>query len=166
MNLLSREAFYSLIRELVWLLLTAMITYALLYPVTTKLDYLYTSVNALFIFVALTYFRWSVTFKSLPFLRPAWIRFLVFTLNFTLFFYLMHNEQKLIAKLDNFYIEDLGFPKIIMYDDVKEELFRYLLNEIVLFGTGSLVMIVAFQLRLIISYWQYYKHQASRMMED
>jgi hypothetical protein len=39
-------------------------------------------------------------------------------------------------------------------------------TEIVLFSTGSLVTLSAFQIRLIISYWQYYKHQANMLLED
>ena len=78
----------------------------------------------------------------------------------------MYNLQKFIGLADNFYIEDFGFPKVIIYEDMKRELFDYLYNELVLFGTGALVMLSAFQVRLIISYWQYYKHAASRMMED
>jgi hypothetical protein len=161
-----RENILHFTKELIWLSITAMATYAVLYPVLNQLYYLYTAVNAAFIFVALTYFRWSVTFKSLSFLRPSWIRFLLFALNFALFFYLMYSEQKLLGRLDDFYIEDFGFPKVFMYDDVKRELFSYLFAEIVFFSTASLVMIAAFQMRLIISYWQYYKHQATRMLED
>lgn len=143
-----------------------MLVYAVLYPVTSKIDYTYWPINAAFIFVCITYFRWSITFKSLPFLRPTWLRFLIFTFNFVLFVYFMQYEQKFILKLDNFYTEDLGFPKIILYDEIKRDLFNYLSKELLLFGTGSLVVIVAFQLRLIVSYFQYYKHQASRMLED
>jgi hypothetical protein len=161
-----REKILHLTKELIWLAITAMVTYAVLYPVINKLYYLYTTINAAFIFIALTYFRWSVTFKSLAFLRPSWLRFLLFTANIVLFMYLLYNEQKLLGRLDDFYLEDFGFPKVIMYEDVKQSLFSYLFSEIVFFSTASLVMIVAFQLRLIISYWQYYKHEASRMLED
>ena len=166
LTLFTRENFLALLKETLWWIITAMITYALLYPITTAIYYLYTDIHAAFIFVSLTYFRWSITFKQLPFLRPAWIRFLLFTANFVLFIYLMQYEQTLIGKLDNFFTEDFGFPRVIMYDDVKQELFKYLTAEILLFATGSLVMIAAFQLRLTISYWQYYKHATTRMLED
>ncbi len=146
--------------------ITAMLIYAILYPVTSKIDFIYWKINSLFIFITLTYFRWSVTFRSIPFLKPAVVRFLLFTANLSLFIYIMYNLQKLITMADNFYIEDFGFPKIIIYDDMKAALFDYLYKEIVLFGTAALVMLSAFQLRLIISYWQYYKHAASRMLED
>ncbi len=165
-KILTRENILNLVKELVWLTITAMLTYAVLYPVISKLYYLYTEVNAAFIFVTLTYFRWSVTFRSLPFLRPTWVRFLLFTFNLVLFFFLMHHEQKLLGRLDDFYLEDFGFPKVIMYEDVKRELLNYLASEITISATASLVMIVAFQFRLIVSYWQYYKHAATRMMED
>ena len=161
-----RENILHFIKEMIWLGLTAMATYLILYPVISQLDYLYAVVNAAFIFVALTYFRWSITFRSLPFLRPTWIRFLLFTASMVLFFFLLQSEQKLLGRLDDFYLEDFGFPKVIMYDDVKRELFSYLSAEIVISSTASLIMIAAFELRLIISYWQYYKHETSRMLED
>ena len=94
MNLLTRENLFHSLRELLWMLLTAMATYAVLYPVISKLDYLYTFVNAVFIFVALTYFRYCVAFRTVAFLRPAIVRFGLFTANLVLFFYLMYNLQK------------------------------------------------------------------------
>lgn len=166
MNLFTRENLLAFIKETLWMAITAMVIYAILYPITSKIDFIYWKINVFFIFLALTYFRWSVTFRSLPFLRPALVRFLLFALNLSLFIYIMYNLQKFIGLADNFYIEDFGFPKVILYEDMKKELFDYLYNELVLFGTAALVMLSAFQLRLIISYWQYYKHAATRMMED
>lgn len=166
MSLFTRENLLQVVKETIWMAITAMLIYAILYPVTSKIDFIYWKINSLFIFIALTYFRWSVTFRSIPFLKPAVVRFLLFTANLSLFIYIMYNLQKLITMADNFYIEDFGFPKIIIYDDMKAALFDYLYKEIVLFGTAALVMLSAFQLRLIISYWQYYKHAASRMLED
>ena len=148
------------------MVITAMVIYAILYPITSKLDFIYWKINVFFIFISLTYFRWSVTFKSLPFLRPAVTRFLLFAFNLSLFIYIMYNLQKFIGLADNFFIEDFGFPKVIIYEDMKRELFDYLYSELVLFGTAALVMLSAFQLRLILSYWQYYKHAANRMLED
>lgn len=166
MDLFTRENLFSFIKEMLWMAITAMVIYAILYPVTSKIDFIYWKINVFFIFITLTYFRWSVTFKSLPFLRPALMRFLLFSINLSLFIYITYNLQKFIVLADNFFIEDFGFPKVIIYEDIKRELFDYLYTELVLFGTGALVMLSAFQLRLIISYWQYYKHAATRMMED
>lgn len=143
-----------------------MAIYVVMYPVITKLYYLYWQVNVLFVFISLTYFRWSVTFKSLPFLKPAVIRFVLFTVNLSLFIFILHYLQKFIGLADNFYLEDFGFPKVIMYEDVKRDLFDYLYTELVLFGSAALIMLSAFQVRLIISYWQYYQHAANRLMED
>lgn len=166
MSVFNKVNLLHLLRELLWLGITAMVTYALLYPITSKLDFIYWKVNVFFIFITLTYFRWSVTFKSLIFLKPSLIRFLLFTVNLSLFIYIGHNLLKVIGIADNFYIEDFGFPKVIIYEDMKRELFDYLYKELVFFGSAALVTLSAFQLRLIISYWQYYQHAASRMMED
>jgi hypothetical protein len=165
-SLLNRESLYHFVRELLWLAITAMLIYAILYPITSKIDFIYWKINALFIFVALTYFRYSILFKSLPFLKPSWVRFLLFAINLSLFIYIASNEQKLISLADNFYLEDFGFPKVFITDIAKRGFFKYLYSEIVLFSTGSLIMLSAFQIRLIISYWQYYKHQANMLLED
>ena len=166
MEIVSKENMFHLLKEMTWLLLTAMVAYAILYPITLKIDYLYYEINAVFIFVTLTYFRWSVTLRSLPFFRPGWVRFLVFAINMSLFIYLMSKEQRFIMYVDNFYTEDFGFPKVFMYDEVKQQLYRYLYTEIVLFGTGSLIMISAFNLRLLIAWWQFYKYRANALLED
>lgn len=163
--LLTRENLYHLIKELSWLAITALIVYAILYPITSKMDFIYWKIFSLFIFITLTYFRYSILFKSLPFFKPAPVRFLVFAINFSLFIYLMYHEQKLLLLYQNFFTEDFGFPKVIFYDEVKEQVFRYLYLLLTLFGTGSLVMLSAFQVRLIISYWQYYKHRADSLMD-
>jgi len=161
-----RENIFHFVKEFIWLVLTVMVVYAILHPVTSKLDYFYWKINAVFIFVSFTYFRWSITLRSLTFLHSSVLRFALFTFNIPLFFYLMYSLQKIMLKLDNFFTEDLGFPRVILFEDMKTELFKYLNTEVVLFGTASLVLILAFQVRLIISYWQLYKHEASRMLED
>lgn len=161
-----RENIFHFIKELLWWVITALVVYAILYPVTSKLDYFFWKINAAFIFVSLTYFRWSITLRSLPFLHSSVLRFVLFTVNFPLFFYLLYSLQKIMLRLDNFFTEDLGFPKVILFEDMKTELFKYLNTEVVLFGSASLILIMAFQVRLVISYWQLYKHEASRMLED
>jgi len=163
---LNKEIPYQILREIIWLLLTAMAIYAVLYPITSKIDYIYWKINTFFIFTAITYFRYSVSFKSLPFLRPSWVRFVLFAVNLSLFIYVAQNEQKLISLADNFYLEDFGFPHVFISELAKRDLIKYMYTEIVLFATGSLVTLSAFQLRLILSYWQYYKHRANTLMED
>ncbi len=163
---LNKSALYQFIREFLWLAISGIVIYAVLYPITSRIDFIYWKINILFIFLTLTYFRWSVTFKSLSFLRPSWIRFILFAVNLSLFIYLAQNEQKLISLADNFYLEDFGFPKVFISEGLKHNIFKYMYTEIVFFGTGSLVTLSAFQLRLILSYWHYYKHQANLLLED
>ena len=164
--MLNKRSLFLFLREMLWLAITALIIYAVLYPITSKIDFIYWKINILFIFLTITYFRWSVTFKSLEFLKPSWVRFMLFAVNLSLFIYLAQNEQKLISLADNFYMEDFGFPKVFISEALKNSLFKYLYTEIVFFATGSLVTLSAFQLRLILSYWQYYKHQANILLED
>lgn len=162
----NKENLYHFAKEFLWLAITAMLIYAILYPVTSKIYYIYWKINVLFIFLTFTYFRYSILFKSLPFLKPSWVRFLLFAVNLSLFIYLAGYEQRLISLADNFYLEDFGFPKVFINDLAKRSFFKYLYTEIVFFSTASLITLSAFQIRLIISYWQYYKHQANMLLED
>ncbi len=164
-QLFTRENILTAFQELLWLSITALVTVAALYPVTQKIQFIYYNISFAFIFIMLTYFRWTVTLSSLPFFRPAWIRFMLFTLNIVLFFYLMREEQQLLEYLDNFYTEDFGFPKIILYDHLKEELFSHLRILVVFCGTGSLLMLVALNLRLVLSWWQFYKYKSDRFID-
>ena len=166
-DLVNKENLYHFIREILWLLITAMVIYAVLYPITSKLDYyIYWKINATFIFLAITYFRYATTFKSLAFLKPSWVRFILFAVNLSLFIVLAQSEQKLISLADNFYVEEFGIPKVMMNAIMKRDFIKYVYTETVFFATASLVMLSAFQIRLIISYWQYYKHQANTLLED
>jgi hypothetical protein len=165
-KLLDKELFFHVLREVLWLIVTAMLTAVVLYPITQKIDFIYWKTNALFIFITITYFRYAVNFRSHIFLRPGWVRFLLFTANLCLFFFILGNLQKFMAMADNFYIEDFGFPKVIMYENVKQDFFKYLYKEIVFFGTSGLLMILALELRIIIAYWQLYKHNANIRLQD
>lgn len=162
------ELLFHTLREIIWWILTGMIAFAVVYPITLKIDYLYLWVSYAFVFTTVLYFRYTLSLSSLPFMRPPWVRFLLFTLNIVLFFFFLEREQKLIGLLDNFYTEDFGFPVqgVIMYDHIKEKLFEYLRFVIQFFGTGSLIMIVIFNVRLLVSWWQFYKYKSSRLMED
>jgi len=166
MSVLTRENLFYLIKELIWQALTIMACYAILYPITQKLTFLHFNMYFVFIYITLTYFRWTVLFSNLPFLHPAWVRFILFSVNLSLFILLMQQEQRFMSLFENSYIEDFGFPKVILYEGIKQQLFKYIYSIIVLFGTGSLIMISIFNLRLIVSWWQLYKYKASALLED
>lgn len=168
MNLFTTENILHFVRELVWWIFSAAISFAVLYPVVQKVDYFYYPVNFAFVFVALTYLRWALTLRSLPFLHPGIVRFLLFTFNLSLFIFFMQQEQKFIGLLDIFYTEDFGIPKqyVIFYDDVKTDFFKYLRTELIFSSTTALIAIAALNLRLIISWWQFYKHKAAVMLEE
>lgn len=165
-KLFTLENFLQLVRELLWLTITAAIALAILYPITSKIDYIYLKPTFGFIMLTLTYFRWSMLIKSIPFLRPALVRFLLFTANLSLTIYIVNVMQKVMGLMENMYTEDIGFPKVILFEADRAALFSYVYNVVVLFGTGAVIMIVAFNLRLIISWWQFYKYKANALMGD
>lgn len=143
------------VKEVLWCMLTAGACVLILYPIDKQLYYTYYAENFFFIFLALTLFRYVLFFNSIPFFKPVWVRFLLFVFNINIFVYITSIERTLLSIVDDFNMQDFGFPKVIMYDSVKEALFSYLYKEIVFFSTATLVLIVVFQLRLLISYWQF-----------
>ncbi|MCS6934066.1 MAG: hypothetical protein NZM35_02805 [Chitinophagales bacterium] len=168
MSFFNRINIYYLLQELMWWAITALIAIAILYPIDRTVYYLYYRINFAIIFVAITYFRYTISMMSLPFLHGNATRFLLFTANIALFFYFASYEQKFLSLLDNFFTEDFGFPRegVIMYHDVKERFFKYLSTQLIFSNTAALIMIVAFNIRLIISWWQLYKYKSSMLMED
>lgn len=162
----TKESLLHLLREALWLTITAAVSYAVLYPITSKMDFIYYKTTFAFVFVTLTYFRWAMMIKSLPFFRPGAVRFLLFTANLSLFIFFASREQKFLGLMDNFYTEDFGFPKVILFDDDKAALLKYIYNIVVFFGTGSLIMILALNVRIIIAWWQFYKYKASALLDD
>ena len=166
--MVQRTFWYYLLRELAWVGLTAAGSAAVLYPIVEKLDFLYYPQFFLFVFVSLQYFRWTLTLRSLPFLRPVLVRFGLFSVNLILAVYIINQEQKFLGLMNNYFVEDFGFLKqgVFMFDDVRQELMRYIYTIIVLFGTGSALMIAAFNVRLLISWWQFYKYKAGVLMDE
>lgn len=162
----SKENMLALVKELVWIAITLLIAAAVLYPIYTRIQYNFYLSNIAFIFLSITYFRWTLTLRSLPFLRPAWARFIVFAINVNLFIVLMQQEQSMLMFIDDYDIKAFGWPKVIMYDEVIQYLFRYIYRLVTLFGTASLILLVVFNLRLIVSWWQFYKYKANTLLED
>jgi len=165
---LANQNLLQFVKELTWWLITACVAVAVLYPINSQIDYIYYNINFVFIFITLTYFRWTLFIRSLPFLQPVGVRFALFLLNVVLVVFFAQQEQKFLSFIDNFYVEDFGFIKqgVIMFDDVKERFFKYLYNEIVLFNTGAIVMAIVFNLRLIVAWWQLYNYKMGTMLED
>lgn len=166
--MLHHKTLYHFFRETAWIGVTAAASAAVLYPIVQKLDFLYYPQFFLFVFVSLQYFRWTLTLRSLPFLQSALVRFGVFSVNLILAVYIINQEQKFLGLMNNYYVEDFGFLKqgVFMFDDVRKELMQYIYLIIVLFGTGSALMIAAFNVRLLISWWQFYKYRAGVLMDD
>jgi len=145
----------TILKEALWICITLCVTYIVLYPIDQKIDYTFYWPNFLFVALSILYFRWATTFNDLPFLRHSWVRFALFVFNINIFVYLLSTERNLLSVVDDFYVLSIGFPKVIMYEEVKEQLFKYLQTEVILFGTASLTLNVALQIRIIVSYWQF-----------
>lgn len=162
MSLFSKENVFHFAKELIWWVITLMIAFAVVYPILQKIDYIFIKMNMFFVFLTITYFRWTVSIRHLPFLQPVWVRFALFALNVSLFVFLMGEEQKFLMRVDNFFVEDFGMAWKAMSLVEAEKLLKYIYNEIVLFGTSALIMIFLFNARIIVSAWQFYKHKADR----
>lgn len=166
MSLFTKENAFHFAKELIWMAITILIAYAVVYPICQKIDYIQFKMNMFFVFLSLTYFRWTINIRNLPFLQPVWTRFALFAINVSLFVYLMGEEQKFLMLIDNFFISEFGPAKKVLTGDETQWLFRYIYTEIVLFGTGTLIMIFMFNARIIVSAWQFYRYKADKVLSD
>jgi hypothetical protein len=140
-------------QELIWLLIAAVFAVMLVYPLYRKVEYTFLTENLLLAFYAIMLLRMVVFFHGVIWLKPLWMRFLMFVINLNLFFLIIRKEQNFLTIYDSFTMEDLGKPKTPLSLSQMEKLFHYFYYEINMVVISCLVMIVLFCFRLIHSYW-------------
>lgn len=144
----------EILKELLWISVSILAALALMYPLFSKLHYNMIWINGLILVLALTYFRYAITLRTLFVLRSKWIRFLLFLFNINFFVYVLRQEQKFMTIYDSYTLDDLGKPIHLMGMEETDRLMRYFFNEINFTVVFCLGMIVALSIRFIQSYWR------------
>ena len=143
----------ELVKELMWWLISALLTGAILFPIISKVHYQMLWVNSLIIFVGLTYFRWAVTLRQVYILRSKWVRFLISIININFFIYILRQQQNFLGIYNSYTLEELGKPYKPMSMDEIYALFGYYFSETTFAVVACLTLCVALTVRMVLAYW-------------
>jgi hypothetical protein len=143
---------HKLIAELLWWILTAIVVVMILYPVwiNTK-DFPFYAQNAMLIIVFITFSRYFF-FLPISFIaRLKWIKVAI-VLSVVLFCFI------LATALGDFrnYMDEEGLQTLVTHLHVTKQtsVMTYIKNEMIFFGTGSIITAILLTFRLIISLWR------------
>lgn len=142
-----------ILQEIVWLCIAGAVGAFVVFPLHSKIDYNFVIVNFVLSAYAVLLFRWVFFFKSIPWLKPKWVRFALFAFSVNAFVFIVNSEQKFLSAYNSFLISDLGEPRKTLSLIETEKLFHYFYTEIHLIVVSCLILIVLFVIRLIASYW-------------
>ena len=144
----------EILKEVLWLCICLSIAFVLMYPIISKVKYSMIWLNALFLVVGLTYFRYAIMLRTVYVLQNKYVRFglLIFNINF--FVFVLRQEQRFMTIYDSFALADIGTPlKPLALEEV-DKLFRYFYTEINFTVVLCLAMIAVLTVRFVITYWQ------------
>lgn len=161
----KRVLFLQLFQEFIWWIITAAIVVAVLYPISSKINYNYTLINTLFIVVAITYFRYFFFLNTLFYLKNRWLRFSLFSLNFVLWIFLINRFQFLMHTIDISDLTYFGITKSALVIDEQIRLLDYIYRELSFSGVCALLAIILFNLRLVGAYWRVATKRFSTRMQ-
>jgi len=162
----SKSSIFLLVQEFIWWLITAVITFSVLFPLMSRVNYLHIFDNALIIVTAITAFRYSVFFNKLPFFKSNVVKFIVFTIDISLWVYIINRYEGFLGMHDIYMISELGTP-IVPLDGVQErELFRYFYLQISIASISALMLIIVLNLRFIQDYWKVARVRFGDMMQN
>ena len=142
----------SLKLELIWWAFTAMLVIGILYPILSKLEgYPFLVTNIVFIIVFVTFTRYIFLLKYTFLAQRQTFKAVLIGLSLPVLFYLI-NEL-------NFFQTFIGeegmetFMPEMSYEE-RESLGAYIRNEMLLFGTGSVITAILLPLRMLRSIWR------------
>lgn len=142
-----------LLQEILWLCIAGAVGAFVVYPLHSKIDYVFVAENFVLAAYAVLLVRLVFFFKSVSWLKPKWVRFSLFAFSVNAFVFIIHAEQKFLSVYNSFLISDLGMPRQTLSLIETEKLFHYYYYEIHLIVVSCLILIILFVIRLIASYW-------------
>ncbi len=149
---MENKSTLSLKLELIWWIFTAMLVMGTLYPILSKLGhYPFLVTNIVFIIVFVTFTRHIFLLKYTFLAQRQTLKAVLIGLSLPVLFYLI-NELTFFQT----FIGEEGMETFMpdMSYEQRESLGAYIRNEMLLFGTGSVITGVLFPLRMLRSIWR------------
>ena len=142
----------SLKLELLWWLITSLITFVIIYPILNRIgDYPFLIINIIFILVFVTFTRYAFLLKHTFLAHREVLKIIFIILSLPLIFYLFSELYYFQIYLDEKGITTLIGNSITTYD---EKLLKFIRSEMLLFGVGSIIIAIVFPFRMILSIWR------------
>ncbi|MCP4441354.1 MAG: hypothetical protein GY810_20805 [Aureispira sp.] len=144
--------------ELIWLLVTAVLIYIILYPMLNHFkEYRFLYGNIVFIAVFVTYTRYIFLLKHtfLAYLQP--LKFILVFVSVPLVFHLIELLQGF-----QYFLETEGLMSIQPYFEegtstkTRESVYIYMSREMVFFGVASVIVAIMMPFRMLLSFWRVY----------
>ena len=149
---MNKEQSLSLRMELVWWILTAVVAFAVLFPIMKSVDeYPFLIPNILFIVVFITFTRYIFLLKHTFLANRQILKVIIFFLCLPLFSYLVNELTSVRTFLDEQGIETL--VKNLEYEN-HWSFANYVKTEMYFFGAASLVVTALLPFRLLLSIWR------------
>jgi hypothetical protein len=142
----------KLVAELLWWILTAIVILMVLFPIwNNDIDFPFYAENALVIAVFITFTRY-IFFLPISFIaRLKWIK-VVIILSAVLLCFILATA---IGDFRN-YMDEEGLQTLVTHLHVTRQtsIMTYIKNEMIFFGTGSIITAILLQMRMIVSLWR------------
>lgn len=144
----------KIIREILWGVVAIVLSGIILFPIVSKIDYIYIVSNFIILFLAIFYFRATLDFKRMFFVSSKTLRYVLFASNLFLFVYVVTRIQKVLILFDVYSIT--AYAKSYVDLSLKEEtkLIHYINQEYLLASISLLVLILVLNMKILRSFWK------------
>jgi len=158
MNVEKKQIALKLQLEIIWWIVTAIVTFMVVYPILNnmvKYSFLYDNIISIVVFI--TYTRYTFLLKHTFLAHWQAAKFVIIFASIPLVF-------KLIEWIFNFqsFLQTEGLQsftehfKLGINYNTQQTLLTYMRREFLFFGVGSVIVGVLFPVRLLISFWRVY----------
>ena len=149
---MNKEQSLSLRMELVWWIFTAVVAFAVLFPIIKNVDdYPFLFSNILFIVVFITFARYIFLLKHTFLAKQQTLKVIIFFLCLPLFSILV-NELTSVRS----YLDEQGIEVLVKNLDYQNHwsFANYVKTEMYFFGVASLIVTALLPFRLLLSVWR------------
>lgn len=141
--------------ELLWLLIAGLVAFAVLYPLFGIIDTYHLLLNGFFIIAFVSYFRFIVFTKQIPYFKNNYVKGIFLVLNVAVFLFSLERLQYFFHVIDNYdnlyFMPGSGIEVSQTTYFSRVEFFK---KELTFFMTGFIILIVILQFRLLFSKWK------------
>ncbi len=138
--------------EIIWWLVTLLITVAVLFPIHTNLSsYPFLITNVVFIVVFITLTRYVFFLKHTVLARAQYIKVGIVLISIPILFIMIEG----LSNFQNF-LDEEGLDKFIpdMNLAKQKDMINYIRTEMMFFGVSAIIVALIFPFRMVLSVWR------------